>query len=115
LAEASETPDYPQRQKRQRLPPTMARVDATFRSPNGRTINGRLWDISSSGACLQFNHSVAIAENTIGELVLQHSYSKAELELQVEVCWVTNGASSSLMGTVFSKSLKPGTFLDPYL
>lgn len=93
----------------------MARVDATFRSPDGTTIRGRLWDISPSGAGLQFSHSLTIAENTIGELVLQHSYSKAELEMQAEVCWVANGASSSLMGTVFSKTLKPGTFLDQYL
>lgn len=93
----------------------MARVDATFFSPNGKSIHGRLWDISPTGAGLQFNHDVTIAENTIGRLVLEHSYSKAELELEVEVCWVAHGPSSSLMGTVFSRTLKLGTFLDQYL
>lgn len=93
----------------------MARVEATFSSFRGTTINGRLWDISTRGAGLQFNQDVTITESTIGMLVLRHSYTNAELELEVEVCWVDNGPSSSLMGTVFSKPLKPGTFLDQYL
>ncbi len=93
----------------------MARVDATFYSPDGTSTKGRLWDISPTGAGLQFNHDVKIAENTIGRLVLQHSYSHAELELEAEVCWVAHGPSSSLMGTVFSRTLTLGTFLDAYL
>lgn len=93
----------------------MARVNATFHSPDGQRAMGRLWDISPTGAGLQFDYDVTIAEHAIGRLVLQHSYSKAELELEVEVCWVAHGPSSSLMGTVFSRTLTLGTFLDLYL
>ncbi|MCP9850798.1 PilZ domain-containing protein [Cyanobium sp. Morenito 9A2] len=110
----SEPTDFPPRSKRQLLPSAIARVDATFTSSDGISIRGRLWDISPAGAGIQFNQTVSIAENTLGSLVLHHSYSHAELTLEAEVCWVAKGSASSLIGTVFSSTIKPGTFLDAY-
>lgn len=94
----------------------MARVDAVLRGPDGTILRGRLWDISPAGAGLQFDHSVDLSENDLGELVLRHSYSQEELQLQVQVCWVNNSPTSSLVGTIFGGGLLPKrTFLDPYL
>lgn len=92
----------------------MARVDALFLGPRGETIKGRLWDISQSGACLQFNHALNLSENDVGSLVLRHSYSQQELELEAQVCWLSSAPESSLMGVAFASLIKKGTFLDLY-
>lgn len=92
----------------------MARVDVLFHRSTGDTFKGRLWDISPGGAGLQFDQSVDLVENDVGRLVLRHSYSQQEVEIEAQVCWVSNSSSTSLVGTVFAAVMQKGTFLDPY-
>lgn len=99
------------------LPTNLAPVIAEFRGPSGAVLLGRLWDISSAGACLHLSRTALVAENSLGVLMVRLPNSLDELSLPVQVCWSTTPTpTTTLVGMVFSEGLlAPGTFLDEYM
>jgi hypothetical protein len=99
------------------LPSYLAPVIAEFRGPSAEVLPGRLWDISSAGACLNLSRTAVVDENTLGVLMVRLPNSLDELSLPVQVCWTaTPSPTSTFVGMVFSEGLlAPGTFLDEYM
>ena len=106
----------PRRHKRHAQPSTLAVVSAEFEAPNGETLAGQLWDLSSAGVCLQMRRHVSLAENSIGPLRIVHPYRQEILTLSVQVCWTNPSRLVTFVGMLFADGLlKPGTFLDDYM
>ncbi len=99
------------------LPSNLAPVIAEFHGPSAEVLPGRLWDISSAGACLYLSRTALVDENTLGVLMVRLPDSLDELSMPVQVCWSTTPSpTTTLMGMVFSDGLlAPGTFLDEYM
>jgi hypothetical protein len=115
---ASEVAGFPERRHtRFPLPSNLAPVIAELRGPSAELLSGRLWDISSAGACLNLSRTAVVDENTLGVLMVRLPNSLDELSLPVQVCWSsTPSPTTAFVGMVFSEGLlAPGTFLDEYM
>jgi hypothetical protein len=106
----------PRRHKRHPLPTTLAVVSADFQAPDGGTLLGQLWDLSSAGVCLQIRGHAFLAEDSIGPLRILDPFKPEKLSVTVQVRWSTPSRHVTFVGMLFADGLlNPGTFLDDYM
>jgi hypothetical protein len=102
--------------ERKRDPEKFDRILTDFEIAGEKIHVGRLWDLSTEGACMQLLGQVKIEENAIGNLRFRHVDTLEEVELVAEVCWLDSTDRRTLVGLVFAKKLEnAGHFLAPHL
>ncbi|MCP9848821.1 PilZ domain-containing protein [Cyanobium sp. Morenito 9A2] len=102
--------------ERKRLPEAFDRILAEFSEPGKKSHVGRLWDLSSQGACMILLGRVVIQENTIGSLTFRSVDTLQEQTQLAEVCWTYAQENTTMIGFVFGSTLPAsGHFLSPYL
>ena len=66
---------------------------------------GRLWDVSSSGACLLFPIREPVVPGLVGTLTIQHPIFGDPIRLRASSLWVDRLESASYVGVRFVESL----------
>jgi hypothetical protein len=90
----------PRNEERHIVPSISMTIQIDFHVDPLRFI-GRLWDVSSSGACLLFPIREPVVTGLVGTLTIQHPIFGDPIRLRASSLWVDRLESASFVGVRF--------------